>query len=155
MEPLPDLDRLVQQPVGLLDVLAVSRQSGETLQGGGGHAGLPEPDHASARLVWLALNSKDERVQLMAIKEVLDRAGLGAKQEIELSLAPWQEAIQVGGIIVDEADDETDVVVGEVVSETYDELLPALVDDPPHGISQNARLASSAQRRPARRPRQP
>jgi hypothetical protein len=55
-------------------------------------------------LLGIALSAQSESVRLAAVKDVLDRAGVGSKQDLELSakpLAPWEEllgdlALEVG-----------------------------------------------------------
>lgn len=72
---------------------------------------LAAADPLMADLIALARNEKlDPSVRLRAIADALDRAGLSAKQSVELTLAPWQEAIH------DLIGDETDfmIVNGEV-----------------------------------------
>jgi len=48
-------------------------------------------------LLGMALCAESESVKLAAVKDVLDRAGLGSKQALELSakpLAPWEELLR-------------------------------------------------------------
>lgn len=85
-------------------------------------------------------------VRLAAVKDILDRGGIGTKQELEVTLKPWEAAIE--GILVDGDDEDETAVIegvvidGEVVAEYYDDSdrLPALVDDPPrHSRGQRAK----------------
>jgi hypothetical protein len=55
---------------------------------------LAAADPAAAELVRIALNRKEPRaVQLAAIRDLLDRAGLSARQVVDVTVSPWQEAI--------------------------------------------------------------
>lgn len=48
-------------------------------------------------LLEIALTAQSESVRLAAVKDILDRAGLGSKQALELSaepLAPWEEVLR-------------------------------------------------------------
>lgn len=74
-------------------------------------------------------------VRLAAIRDWLDRAGLNAKQEIELTVAPWQEMLE--GVVSDVPEDGNvttrahtyplpgppahDVIAGEVVDDEASE----------------------------------
>jgi hypothetical protein len=83
-----------------------------------------------AELLKLAEKSKNEPVKLAAIKDALDRAGLGTRQMIDIEVkAQWEETF--GDLVVDEEnmfvyaeqepelpaglDTEDDVVAGELV----------------------------------------
>lgn len=104
---------------------------------------LAQDDAASLLIRFAHDENVPYPVRLAAVKDILDRGGIGTKQQLEVTLKPWEAAIE--GILVDDDDEpqaiEGVVIDGEVVSESFDdERLPALVDDPPHGISQQARL---------------
>ncbi|WP_418058472.1 hypothetical protein [Pimelobacter simplex] len=74
-------------------------------------------DDAASLLIRFAHDDKvPYPVRLAAVKDILDRGGIGTKQELEVTLRPWEEAIEVGGILVD-TDDEPDFIEGEVVGE--------------------------------------
>jgi hypothetical protein len=54
-------------------------------------------DRMAKELLGLAIGAASEAVKLAAVKDALDRAGLGAKQAPELSakpLAPWEEVLR-------------------------------------------------------------
>ncbi len=89
---------------------------------------LAATDPAAAKLVSLMTDKTvPYSVQLAAAKDILDRAGIGTKQELDIVIKPWQRDIE--GLVVDlppgnRYDD--DVVDGEVVEP---DPLPAF---PPH-----------------------
>lgn len=54
-------------------------------------------DRMARELLGIATSAESESVRLAAVKDALDRAGLGAKQALELStkpLEPWEEVLQ-------------------------------------------------------------
>jgi hypothetical protein len=54
-------------------------------------------DRMAKELLGIAIGAASEAVKLAAVKDALDRAGLGAKQALELSpkpLAPWEEILR-------------------------------------------------------------
>lgn len=68
-------------------------------------------DPAAAELVTLALDrKKDDRVRLKAINSLLDRAGVVARQSVEVELAPWQGLVD--SIVVEQ---DAPPVTGEVL----------------------------------------
>jgi len=76
-------------------------------------------DPVMARLIDIALDpGLEPRDALVAIRDVLDRGGLSAKQAVELTVKPWEEALQdivaaAGGEVVIEGD----VWEGELVAD--------------------------------------
>lgn len=71
-------------------------------------------------LVKIATSAESEAVRLAAVRDALDRIGIGSRQEIEVTIAKWQEDIE--GVLVD-VDESAEVVVAELV-----------VDDPPRAL---------------------
>lgn len=59
-------------------------------------------DRMARELLGIATSAESESVRLAAVKDALDRAGLGAKQALELSakpLEPWEEVLR--GVVFD------------------------------------------------------
>lgn len=75
---------------------------------------LEAADPAAAKLVQL-MNDPDvsHNIQLAAAKDILDRNGIGNKQELDVFVKPWEENIE--GLLYEAWDDKHDVVAGEVV----------------------------------------
>lgn len=96
-------------------------------------------------LIKIATSADSEAVRLAAVRNGLDRLGIGNKQEITLTLKPWE--VDLEGLLVDTGDDpEPAVVRGELVAsptpralpvgrdfKTDDDEppLPSVADDPP------------------------
>lgn len=76
---------------------------------------LAATDPAAAKLVSLMTDrTVPYSVQLAAAKDILDRAGIGTKQELDVVIKPWQRDIHE--LIVDlPAAEDDDVVDAEVV----------------------------------------
>jgi len=83
---------------------------------------LASSDRMAKLLLDLATSAESEAVRLAAIKDALDRAGLTAKQQVELSLAPWEEALQGGetSIVVELDEDVYERVAAKDAGGTYD-----------------------------------
>ncbi len=87
-------------------------------------------------LLKIATSAENEAVRLAAVRDALDRIGLGKNREIDIRVAPWLKDIE--GIVVDIEDDEpSDVVDAEVVDDETDippsdwESRPTGDPDPP------------------------
>lgn len=98
-------------------------------------------------------------VRVAAIKDVLDRAGVTVKQEVEVTVQPWQALVE--GIVAEVPDDgirtfgslQRDYVDGEVVdlAPPVDNDLGEEDDEPPRALP--AAPAPTPQRIPSRRRR--
>lgn len=96
-------------------------------------------DDAAALLIRFAHDPDvPPNVRLAAVRDILDRGGIGTKQELEVVLKPWEVAVE--GILVDDGKEDRDVIDGEVVEvreippsdyEWPAEKLPSIMDDPP------------------------
>lgn len=98
-------------------------------------------------------------VRLAAIKDVLDRAGVTVKQEVEVTLQPWQQLIE--GIVADVGDQyvrptgprDGEVLDAEVVAD--DDESPLLNDLPPRPALPDVPAPAPSPTPPADEPRIP
>lgn len=93
---------------------------------------MASSDRVGALLLRIAEDEKTPpAVRLAAIRDVLDRAGVTVKQEVEVTVQPWQQLIE--GIVSEVPDDgirtfgslQRDYVDGEVV-----DLVPPVDNEP-------------------------
>jgi hypothetical protein len=77
----------------------------------------------AAALLGMAEDSSSEAVKLNAIRDALDRAGLGAKTEVSFELKPWEMLLQDISGIAQISRDEHRANPGRAIIE---------VDDEPH-----------------------
>lgn len=91
---------------------------------------LVNVDVLMQELLRIALCAESEAVRLAAVRDALDRAGVGRNREVDVVVKPWQDNIH-DLLIIDLPDvtyqDGDDVVDGEVVEPD------ALPSSPPHG----------------------
>lgn len=64
-------------------------------------------------LLRIATSAESEAVRLAAVRDALDRIGIGSKRELEVTVAPW--AVDIEGLLYDPEDE---VIDAEVVEDT-------------------------------------
>lgn len=92
-----------------------------------------EQDRAASAEIQMAHDPEvPAAIRLSALKDILDRGGTVRSQQVEITLAPWEQDIE--GLLID----SPDVVDAELVedapqlaSPTDEDRLPSLMDDPP------------------------
>ncbi len=87
-------------------------------------------------LLSIATSADNEAVRLAAVRDALDRIGLGRAREIDIVVKPWEK--NIGDLIVDLPEPEpADIVDAEVVEPTpehpdaHDNVVPLHDPDPP------------------------
>ncbi len=80
---------------------------------------LAAADPAAAKIVWLMHNGS-EAIQFSAARDLLDRAGIGTKQELDVVVKKWEHDIE--GLIVE---DNGDIVDAEVVEDEQPAIPPS------------------------------
>lgn len=105
-------------------------------------------DDAAALLIRFAHDPDvPPNIRLAAVKDILDRGGIGTRQELEVVLKPWEADIE--GVLIDAGDDE--VIEGEIVEEEPRAIppsdtdwaadrLPVIADDTPRTTRSGPRL---------------
>jgi len=87
-------------------------------------------------LLKIATSADNEAVRLAAVRDALDRIGLGRAREIDIVVKPWEK--NIGDLIVDLPEPEpADIVDAEVVErppplpDPHDNVVPLHDPDPP------------------------
>lgn len=108
-------------------------------------------DTLAGLLLKLANSAESEQVRLAAIKDALDRAGLSARQAIDITLTPFEaltERIMTAGVEV-EPDDyiEGEVVESRPATAEVDDAAATATPTPTKGKAPTATLDSTPPRR--------